>query len=167
MERMRVSLKTAVLGVAAVLGLLGAGCGQNSTPKKVSLEDLGETDIQKILGPQPEKAAALFSGQVELGPGVRPLQGAKLFLIVRIGNPKGQMVGGKLLDAPSFPLPFEVSAGDVFAPSDNLSSRPIFLVARMDKDGDPMTHQPGDLEAATKAPVTIGQKKIVLVLSGS
>ena len=167
MEGLRVSLKAAAIGALAVLGLLGSGCGQNSTPKKLSLEDLGETDIQKILGPQPEKTEALYAGQVVLGPGVRPPQEAKLFLIVRLESPKGQMVGGKLLDAPSFPLPFEVSGGDLFAPSDSLSSRPVFLAARMDQDGDPMTQQPGDLEAATQAPVTIGQKKIVLVLSGS
>lgn len=167
MEVLRVSLKAAAIGALAVLGLLGSGCGQNSTPKKLSLEDLGETDIQKILGPQPDKTETLYTGQVVLGPGVRPPQGARLFLIVRLESPKGQMVGGKVVDVPSFPLPFEVSGGDLFAPSDSLSSRPVFLEARMDQDGDPMTHQPGDLEAATQAPVTIGQKKIVLVLSGS
>lgn len=167
MEGLRVSLKAAAIGALAGLGLLGAGCGQNSTPEKLKLEDLGETDMQKILGPQTEKTEALYTGQVVLGPGVRPPQGAKLFLIVRLESQKGQMVGGKLIDAPSFPLPFELSVGDLFAPSDSLSSRPVFLAARMDQDGDPMTHQPGDLEAATQAPVTIGQKKIVLVLSGS
>jgi hypothetical protein len=135
--------------------------------REAEIGDLGETDIQKILGHQPEKTEALYTGQVVLGPGVRPPQGAKLFLIVRLESPKGQMVGGKVADAPSFPLPFEVRGGDLFAPSDSLSSRPVFLAARMDQDGDPMTHQPGDLEAATQAPVTIGQKKIVLVLSGS
>jgi hypothetical protein len=166
-EGLRVSLKAAAIGALAILGLLGAGCGQNSTPEKLGLEDLGETYIQKILGPQQEKTEALYAGQVVLGSGVRPPQGAKLFLIVRLESPKGQMVGGKLLDAPSFPLPFEVNGGDLFAPSDSLSSRPVFLAARMDQDGDPMTRQPGDLEAATQAPVTIGQKKIVLVLSGS
>ena len=167
MEGLRFSLKAAAIGALAVLGLWGAGCDQNSTPKKLRLEDIGETDMQKILGPQPEKTEALYTGQVVLGPGVRPPQGAKLFLIVRLESQKGQMVGGKLIDAPSFPLPFELSVGDLFAPSDSLSSQPVFLAARMDQDGDPMTHQPGDLEAATQAPVTIGQKKIVLVLSGS
>jgi len=165
MDKRSLRLKS-ILAVFIMLGLgFSLGCGQNTSPQKLSLKDLGETDIQKILGPHPDTSSSLYKGEIVLKEGVvAPPQG-KLFVIVRQGSPKGSMIGGKLIEAPKFPLPFEIGPTDMFSPPGSLASETLFLAARLDQDGDPTTRQGGDLEAVSREPVSMGQKDIKLILS--
>lgn len=163
MDRRSIGLKRMIL-VGLGFGLF-LGCGQNTSPQKLSLEDLGETDIEKILGPHPETSSALYKGEVILEEGIKAPTQAKLFVIVRQGGPKGSMVGGKLIEKPSFPLPFEIGPDDMFAPPESLASNPLFLAARLDQDGDPTTRQQGDLEAVSQEPIPMGQQGLKLTLS--
>lgn len=166
MDKRSLDLKSILAFFIMMLGLgFSLGCGQNTSSQKLSLNDLGETDIQKILGPHSETPSALYKGKIALQEGVMAPPDAKLFVIVRQGSPKGPMIGGKLIDGPNFPLPFEIGTADMFAPLESLASDALFLAARLDQDGDPTTRQPGDLEAVSQEPIPMGQQDLELTLS--
>jgi hypothetical protein len=89
-----------------------------------------------------------------------------LFLVARriSDNPsaRGTLIAVKKMPADSFPLPFTLSAADMpFAngPFDG----DLTLTARIDQDGDPLSHQKGDV-FGTLPKVRVGSKNVRLTL---
>lgn len=110
--------------------------------------------------PEASSGPAEFTGEVRLGDGVASIPGT-LYVYVRpagvTGGPPARVK--RLPD--SFPAAFSISAAD--SPMGGALSGPVQLSARLDADGNPMTHGPDDLTAISE-PVQAGATGVVLTL---
>ena len=92
---------------------------------------------------------ARLVGKIDLAPSVKGsvTPGDVLFLVARIddGSERGGMIlGVKRFEAKSFPLSFELDGRDAMAPGTKFEGK-VLISARVDKDGDAMTKNPGDV----------------------
>jgi cytochrome c-type biogenesis protein CcmH len=167
----------------------GSGCHRNLEPY-VPGETASQPDLRKIfppgaalaerpagqasgepgLPPPPaeETAPAATSGppvrgRVELAPGAAsPAAGqAILFVIARRGS--GPPIAVKRIQAPVFPLDFEIGADDRMIATVAFAG-PLELAARLDGDGNASTRSPGDLQGVASATVEPGAEGVTIVL---
>lgn len=73
--------------------------------------------------------------------------GDVIYLVVRAmptGETPGLILAVKRIEATSFPMPFQLDSRDAMVVGTQLKP-PVMVTARVDKDGDAMTKQPGDV----------------------
>ena len=123
--------------------------------------------------PAPEAAAApageggSITGKIELSPSLaKKKPEGILFLVARriSDNPtaRGTLIAVKKMPATTFPLPFTLSAADMPFQTGAFDGE-LVLTARIDQDGDPMSHQKGDM-LGTLPKVRVGAKNVRLTL---
>ena len=114
--------------------------------------------------PAPPGAAsgAPITGRVTAGQGVPPGGDGVLFVIARSAG-GGPPLAVKRLPIGPFPLAFEIGPADVMIAGRPFAG-PITLSARIDRDGNPLTRDPGDATAVLPAPVEPGARDIELEL---
>ena len=90
---------------------------------------------------------------------------AVLFIIVKAANSiAGPPLAVKKIEHPVFPLPYSVGPENVMMPGLSLSGK-VQVSARLDKDGNPMTKEAGNLTGEYKKnPTEIGSQKVDIVL---
>jgi hypothetical protein len=109
-----------------------------------------------------------ITGAIVLAPSVaeaRPKEGTLYLVARRISdNPsaRGTLIAVKKLPASTFPLPFAITAADMPFQNGPFDGE-LTLTARIDQDGDPLTHEKGDV-LGTLPKVKVGAKGIKLVL---
>ena len=117
--------------------------------------------------PAPEQAAAAtIQGVIDIDPkskaGADPQ--SVLFIIAKTTTGAGPPLAVKKIPGPKFPLTYSVGPEDVMMPGSVFSGK-LFISARLDKDGNIATKQPGDLAGEYKKnPVDAGAKKIDFTL---
>ena len=90
---------------------------------------------------------------------------AVLFIIARPSRGGGPPLAVKKIPAPKFPFSYSLSAQDVMMPGAVFSGK-LYVTARLDKDGDPLTQSPEDLAGEyNKNPVEVGSKRIDILLA--
>jgi hypothetical protein len=99
--------------------------------------------------PAPIDPKQRLSGAIALAPKVksRVAAGDVVFLSVRQlqdGLP-GQILAVDRLEARDFPIPFVIDGSKAMVPGTAFSGK-VIVTARLDKDGDAMTKNPGDVE---------------------
>jgi hypothetical protein len=96
---------------------------------------------------------------------VRP-KGGTLYLVARrpSDNPsaRGTLIAVRKLPATTFPLPFSLTAADMPFQNGPFDGE-LVLTARIDQDGDPLTHEKGDV-FGTLAKVSVGSHDVKLAL---
>src|SRR5450432_802843 len=117
--------------------------------------------------PAPADPSATIAGEIIL-----PAATAKrkptgtLYLVARrlSDNPtaRGTLIAVKKMRASAFPLPFSLSAADMPFQNGPFDGE-LTLTARIDQDGDPMTHQKGDV-FGTLPKVRVGSRDVKLTL---
>jgi cytochrome c-type biogenesis protein CcmH len=89
---------------------------------------------------------------------------ATLFIIARSDATKGPPLAVKKIDRPVFPVAYSLGPENVMMQGIPFTGR-VSITARLDKDGNPTTRQPGDLTGDYKKnPVAVGSKNIDIVL---
>lgn len=108
-----------------------------------------------------------ITGTVELRAGNTPefSKLATLYIVARAaGVGHNPPLAVKRVVAPSFPVSFSLSSADVMMP-DVTFEGPLDLSARLDRDGDPLTREPGELAGVHENnPVQIGARDITIRL---
>jgi cytochrome c-type biogenesis protein CcmH len=90
---------------------------------------------------------------------------AVLFIIAKPSRGGGPPLAVKKISSPKFPFSYSLSAKDVMMPGAVFSGK-LYVTARLDKDGDPLTQSPEDLAGEySKNPVDVGSKKVDFVLA--
>lgn len=123
--------------------------------------------------PAPEAAAPAagpggsITGKIELAAALaKSKPEGTLFLVARriSDNPsaRGTLIAVKKLPATKFPLPFDLSGADMPFQNGPFDGE-LTLTARIDKDGDPLSHQKGDV-MGTLPKVRVGSKNVRLTL---
>lgn len=110
---------------------------------------------------------ATIIGKIELAASVaKKKPEGTLFLVARRisdnPNARGTLIAVKKLPATKFPLPFELSAADMPFQNGPFDGE-LQLTARIDQDGDPLSHQKGDA-LGTLPKVQVGSKNVRLML---
>ena len=103
-------------------------------------------------------------GTLRLAPELEGAQpsGAVLFLIARTAQP-GPPLAVKRIEAPRFPLEFEIGPADRMLESVPFAGA-VLLSARLDTDGNATSRTPGDLLGAAGQPVSPGATGVEIVL---
>lgn len=87
-----------------------------------------------------------------------------LFVIVRRPGGSPRPLAVKRIDAPQFPVHFEITSADVMVQGTELRGM-VDVIARVDKDGKAGQPQPGDLEGQyDKNPTLPGGKDVEIVI---
>jgi hypothetical protein len=127
----------------------GSGTFQGATPG-------GEFDAKTVL-------EGVIKVDGKLKDKIQP--GDTIFVVARkyddSGAP-GMPLAVKKLVAAKFPLPFELDSRDAMLVGTQLAGK-VVVTARVDKDGDAMTKNPGDVTGQSK-PVAPPQKNVVVDL---
>lgn len=123
-------------------------------------------------GPAAPSAAAApaggsIAGKIVLAPALAKTKPAgTLYLVARriSDNPsaRGTLIAVKKMPATSFPLPFSLSGADMPFQTGPFDGE-LTITARIDQDGDPMTHQKGDV-LGTLPKVQVGAHDVKLTL---
>jgi hypothetical protein len=87
---------------------------------------------------------------------------AVLFIIARPGG-GGPPVAVKKIEHPVFPLSYSLGSENAMSQGAALTGK-LTLSARLDKDGNPMTRDPGSLMGELKTPVDVGSKNVDFVM---
>ncbi len=118
--------------------------------------------------PAADSPGASITGSIVLSPAVakaRP-KGGTLYLVARriSDNPtaRGTLIAVRKLPATKFPLPFSLTAADMPFQNGPFDGE-LVLTARIDQDGDPLTHEKGDVYGSLpKVPVGSHDVKLAL-----
>ncbi len=105
-----------------------------------------ETVRSMIADMDPATASRSIAGTVRLDPGRTAEVGERstLFIVARSpGTGPGAPLAVKRVVRPSFPVSFTLGPGDVMIPGTAFDG-PMDLSARLDRDGDPLTREPGE-----------------------
>lgn len=87
-----------------------------------------------------------------------------LFVIIRRPGGSPRPLAVKRIEAPRFPVDFEITEADVMVPGTELRGM-VEVIARVDKDGKAGQPQPGDLEGAyDKNPTLPGGRDLEIVI---
>jgi hypothetical protein len=114
--------------------------------------------------PLAAEGGASIRGTLRLAPeleGQAPA-GAVLFLIARRGA-AGPPLAVKRIEAPRFPLDFEIGPADRMIQSMPFEG-PVLLTARLDSDGNASSRSPGDLQGAAPEAVEPGAIGVAILL---
>jgi cytochrome c-type biogenesis protein CcmH len=125
-----------------------------------------QTPKQSKAGSPPDKIQQI-SGTISIDPKLKskPDAQAALFIIVHsAGSTAGAPLAVKKIDRPVFPLSYSLGPESVMMSGASLSGK-VAVTARLDKDGNPMTKEPGNLAGEYKKnPVAGGSKNVDIVL---
>jgi cytochrome c-type biogenesis protein CcmH len=132
-----------------------------------------KTPASKPAPPSAQSAPAggeKIEGVVDVDPKLKGKIDAQavLFIIARSASGAGgPPLAVKRIASPKFPVAYSLSAQDVMMQGTPFSGK-VFLSARLDKDGNAATRDPGDLAGEYKKnPVEVGAKKIDIVLEAA
>lgn len=130
-------------------GSMGSGSFQGTTPG-------GDFDPKTVL-----------SGVIKLDGKVKSKvkTGDVIFLVARKFDPAGTPgipLAVKKLTVDKFPISFELDSRDAMLAGTSLAGK-VVVTARVDKDGDAMTKNPGDVTGESK-PIEPPQKNVVVDL---
>jgi hypothetical protein len=124
--------------------------------------------------PQAPEAAApaagpggSITGKIELSAALaKKKPEGTLFLVARRisdnPNARGTLIAVKKMPATKFPLPFDLSGADMPFQNGPFDGE-LTLSARIDQDGDPLSHQKGDV-MGTLPKVRVGSKNVRVTL---
>lgn len=124
---------------------------------------IGQAPEEKSRAP----AGPRIEGTVRLNPGRTTADGGRstLYIVARAaGAGGGPPLVVKRIVGPTFPVSFSLGSGDVMMPGMAFEG-PLDLSARLDRDGDPLTREPGEPAGAHEGnPVKPGARNVTITL---
>ena len=131
-------------------------------------QSVGKSHVNnQIRQPRPTSASQQITGKISIDPKLKANvdSQATLFIIARPADAaKGPPLAVKKIDRPVFPVSYSLGPENVMMQGVPFTGS-VTITARLDKDGNPTTRQPGDLTGDYKKnPVAVGSKNIDIVL---
>ena len=142
------------------------GTPNESWPAEIVESDFGPESAVAAID-SPPAAAEVISGKIVLPPSrrARVAKGDTIFVSARrsvLLPGGGSLLAAQRLQADEFPLLFTLSARDAMIPGTAFAG-PVTIAVRVDKDGDPLTRQKGDLYGQAMN-VPVGTAQLVVSL---
>ena len=153
-----------------LLQLLPAGDDRNEIQKLlVEIPQSGQKPQQTATATPVQadaNSAGEITGKITIDPKLKDKvdSQAVLFIIARPGGSDGPPAAVKKIEHPVFPLTYSIGSENSMMQGVPLSGK-LNILVRLDKDGNPMTHQPGDMVGDYKKnPATVGAHNVDIVL---
>ncbi|MFQ5433053.1 MAG: hypothetical protein ACE5EN_11185 [Nitrospinota bacterium] len=124
------------------------------------------SDVITAKNKKPSASGIIAAGKLELGPeqAKRDFSKFTVYVIARIAGRRGpplavsRYVGGK------FPIDFRLDESNIMIGGMPSPGEQLNIEARLDRDGDVMSKDPGDVYGTTPAPVATGSKNVSVVM---
>jgi hypothetical protein len=115
----------------------------------------------------PKPGQLIAEGSLELGgeQQKRDFTGFSIYVIVRSFNLQGPPIAATRLKTGKFPIKFRVDTNDLMMGVPPATGVKLMVEARMDRDGDPITKEKGDVWGITIDPIALGTKNVRIVLN--
>jgi cytochrome c-type biogenesis protein CcmH len=126
----------------------------------------GGKPVQQTTAAVAADTGAHISGKIMIDPKLKGSidSQAALFIIARgPGGQGGPPLAVKKIDHPAFPVSYSLGPENVMMQGTPFQGQ-VSITVRLDKDGNPITRQPGDLTGEYKNPVKVGSTNIDIVL---
>jgi cytochrome c-type biogenesis protein CcmH len=152
-----------------LLKIMPAGAERAEVEKVLAeMNQGGSTPLAKPeTGAPPSSKEQRISGRISVDPKLKAKvdSQATLFIIARSGDgAKGPPLAVKKIDRPVFPLSYSLGSENVMMQGTPFGGK-VSVTARLDKDGNAATRQPGDLTGDyRKNPATAGANNVDIVL---
>jgi len=155
-------------GARQVLGKLAQILPEGEDRKEIEkvLAELPASGASHKPSTQPVAESQPITGRIMVASKAEPPTGAQtaLFIIARPAAPDGPPVAVKKIDRPTFPVAYSLGPENVMIRGRSFSGK-LNISARLDRDGDPMTRDSGDLVGEYKNnPVEAGSKGVDIVI---
>jgi cytochrome c-type biogenesis protein CcmH len=144
--------------------------GQERSEVEKALAEMSETSTRSSESrpgaPAAVSSAQQISGKITIDAKLKESvdQKAALFIIARAAGAAGPPLAVKKIDSPTFPLSYSLGPENVMIQGRPFGGK-VLVSVRLDKDGNPLTREAGDLTGDYKKnPVEIGSKNVDLVL---
>jgi len=151
-----------------LVSLLPPGDDRNEIQKtltEIAQLSTGQTEGSKIA--KTETSQGQIRGTISLDPKLRAKldDNAVLFVVARSADsPGGPPLAVKRIQRPVFPVSFALSQENVMIAGATLGGK-INVSARLDRDGNPATGEPGDLAGQyEKNPIEVGSKGVDIIM---
>jgi len=161
--------KMTTVAVAVLIGGLLACKESTPTPPPTGTGAAGEMPPghpdMGAAGALPAPPSGEIAGELMLGDGVKDKvkAGEAIFVVARNAATNNLIAAARFVAGDKFPVPFKLTGSDVMHAQTSLSGK-VKLEARVDKDGDAMTKNPGDVVGETKDLVAIPASGVVITL---
>jgi hypothetical protein len=120
------------------------------------------------LGNLPTPPSGEITGEIRVADAVKDKVGVgdTIFVMARNAATGSLIAVIKVQVGPTFPVPFKLTGGDIMHSQTSLAGK-VRVEARVDKDNDAMTKNPGDVVGETKELVSIPASGVVVVLENT
>ena len=124
------------------------------------------SDVMTAKNKKPPISGIIAAGQVSLGKAQagRDFSGYTVYVIARIASRQGPPLAVSRYAASEFPVDFRLDESNIMMGDMPSTGEQISIEVRLDKDGDVMSKDPGDVYGATAAPVAAGSNNISVVM---
>ncbi len=115
----------------------------------------------------PEAHGLLVAGKLVLEPAEkkRDFSGFTIYVIARkAGQPGPPLAVSRIMEL-DFPLDFRLDNKNLMVPRFPSSDETLIIEARLDRDGDPITKEPGDVYGFSAGPVKTGSDSVSVVMN--
>ena len=139
--------------------------------KKVPVfEDSGGKTLTEVMTAKNKKPAAhgiIAAGQLSLGAAQsnRDFSEYTVYVIARLANRRGPPLAVSRYTGGKFPIEFTLDESNIMVGEPPPPGEQLSIEARLDKDGDVMSKDKGDVYGTTTAPVAAGSSSISIVLN--
>jgi tetratricopeptide (TPR) repeat protein len=163
--RQKGDLSGARQNLQKLLALLPPGAERENVRKTI-VEMNGQKETQ--LAGQAAVIPDRIQGTISIEPKLKTKHqgGGILFIIARrAATQGGPPLAVKRIPSPTFPLSYSLGKENMMIPGSSFEGK-VNIVVRLDKDGDPLTREPGSLTGKYKKnPVEIGSQNVDIVLN--
>ena len=159
--------------IATLTLLLVAGCNENQPAPDAGVTSLGNKPMppghptsRSAVNNLPALPSGEITGQLELAEelkgNVKP--GDPIFLIARSAATGSTLAVARLQVPEKFPLPFRLTGKNVMMAGRSLAGK-VKVLARVDKDGEALSKNPGDVIGEVEGVVEVPAKDLILKLN--
>ena len=143
--------------------------GKNVNKVPVFEESSGKTltEVMTAKNKKPPITGVIAAGRIALGPeqSGRDFSGYTVYVIARLTNRRGPPLAVSRYAAGKFPIDFRLDESNIMMGDMPSAGEMITVEARLDKDGDVGSKDPGDVYGILYAPVAAGSNNISVVMN--
>ena len=125
------------------------------------------TEVMTQKNKKPPITGVIAAGQVSLGPkqSGRNFSGYTVYVIARLTGRSGPPLAVSRYPASEFPIKFTLDESNIMMGDMPSTGEMIIIEARLDKDGDVMSKETGDVFGVIYAPIAAGSKNVSVVMN--
>ncbi|MFQ5542603.1 MAG: tetratricopeptide repeat protein [Candidatus Binatia bacterium] len=148
-----------------LISLLPPGAERNEVQR--TMDEMGSRQAAPVQSKQQVTGSSRIEGTISVDPKLKSKLDSRdaLYIIVRSAkSSKGPPLAVKKVDRPVFPYSYSLGPENMMMPGSPFSGK-VTVSVRLDKDGNPITREPGSLKGDYKKnPVEIGSRRVDIII---